>query len=264
MSRRVDATPAALLPALRTHVWFGACPTAMQEALVERARLIHLAAGEPLRDDAQDGLCCVIAGALCMGSTHPEHGTQRLTWYVEPYHWFGEVSLIDRIPRGMAAVADTDSTVMSVPRSLIEPWLDANPAHWRDLARLACGQLRVVTTALEDSASLTLQQRLSRRLLFAAVNYGQSAKSGLRRRLRLPQDYLAQMLGVSRQTVNKALRDLEREQVLSLHYAEIELLSLEGLLARAGRLDAQLRFMLAGTAPILLAAHNEAQASGGA
>lgn len=263
MSRRVDATPAALLPALRTHVWFGACPPAMQEALVERARLIHLAAGEPLRDDAQDGLCCVIAGALRMGSTHPEHGTQRLTWYVEPYHWFGEVSLIDRIPRGMAAVADTDSTVMSVPRSLIEPWLDANPVHWRDLARLACVQLRVVTTALEDSATLTLQQRLARRLLFAAVNYGQSAKSGLRRRLRLPQDYLAQMLGVSRQTVNKALRDLEREQLLSLHYAEIELLSLEGLLARAGRLDAQLRFMLAGTAPTLLAAHNEAQASGG-
>lgn len=110
-----------------------------------------------------------------------------------------------------------------------------------------------MTAALEDSASLTLQQRLSRRLLFAAVNYGQSAQSGLRRRLRLPQEYLAQMLGVSRQTVNKALRDLEREQLLALHYAEIELISLEGLLERAGRLDSQLRFMLAGAAPSLLA-----------
>lgn len=263
MSRRPESTPAALLPALRTHVWFGTCPVAMQEALVERARLVHLSSGETLRDDAQDGLCCVIAGALRMGSLHPEHGTQRLTWYVEPYHWFGEVSLIDRIPRGMAAVADTESTVLTVARTAIEPWLNANPLHWRDLARLACGQLRVVTTVLEDSASLTLQQRLSRRLLFAAVNYGQSAPTGLRRRLRLPQEYLAQMLGVSRQTVNKALRDLEREQVLALHYAEIEVISPEGLMERAGRLDSQLRFMLASTAPSLLGRRADGSAPAG-
>jgi CRP-like cAMP-binding protein len=252
MSRRTESNPVTLLPALRTHLWFGSCPEVLQTALVERARLVHLTAGEALREDAQDGLCCVIAGALRMGSAHPEHGTQRLTLYVEPYHWFGEVSLIDRMPRAMTAVADTDSTVLIVPKALLDPWLDANPVYWRDLARLACGKLRLMTAALEDSASLTLQQRLARRLLFSAVNYGQSAQSGLRRRLRLPQEYLAQMMGVSRQTVNKALRDLEREQVLALHYAEIELLSLEGLLARSGRLDSQLRFMLAGAAPGLL------------
>ena len=67
MSRRSESTPAALLPALRTHLWFGTCPGLLQEALVERSRLIHLSAGEALRDDAQDGLCCVIAGALRMG-----------------------------------------------------------------------------------------------------------------------------------------------------------------------------------------------------
>ena len=262
MSRRPDAPPASLLPALRTHLWFGGCPVPLQEALVERSRLIHLSAGESLRDEAQDGLCCVIAGALRMGSMHPEHGTQRLTLYVEPYHWFGEVSLIDRIPRIMVAVADTESTVLAVAKSAIEPWLDAHPIYWRDLARLACGKLRLTTAALEDSASLTLQQRLARRLLFAAVNYGQSAQSGLRRRLRLPQEYLAQMLGVSRQTVNKALRDLEKDQVLALHYSEIELLSLEGLLDRAGRLDTQLRFMLAGAAPVLLAARSRGTPGG--
>ena len=31
------------------------------------------------------------------------------------------------------------------------------------------------------------------------------------------------MLGVSRQTINKALRKLENEGVLALHYAEIEI-----------------------------------------
>lgn len=224
----------------------------MQEALLERSRLVHLSAKEALfgRDDGHDSLCCVVAGALRLGSINPQDGTHRLTLYVEPYHWFGEISLIDRLPRSMQAVADTPSVVMVVARAAIEEWLDAHPVHWRDVARLACGKLRWMTATLEDSASLTLQQRLARRLLFASVNHGQGAQGGLRRRVRLPQDHLAQMLGVSRQTVNKTLRELERQGVLALHYAEIEILQVDGLMQRAGALDPQWSAMLAGAGSV--------------
>lgn len=247
MPRRTEPTPAALLPALRTHAWFASCPPALQEALLERSRLVHLSAKEALfgRDDGLNSLCCVVAGALRLGSINPQDGTHRLTLYVEPYQWFGEVSLIDRLPRAMQAVADTHSVVMVVARAAIEEWLDAHPLHWRDVARLACSKLRLMTATLEDSASLTLQQRLARRLLFASVNPGQGAPAGLRRRVRLPQDHLAQMLGVSRQTVNKALRELERQGVLALHYAEIEVLQVEGLMQRAGALEPQWSAVLA-------------------
>ena len=251
MTRRSETTPAALLPALRTHPWFASCSPDLQDAMLERSRLVHLSAEEPLfgREDAHDGLCCVVAGALRLGSINPQDGTHRLTLYVEPYHWFGEASLIDRLPRAMQAVADTDSAVVVVARAAIEEWLDAHPRHWRDVARLACGSLRLMTASLEDATTLTLQQRLARRLLFACVNHGQGAQAGLRRHVRLPQDHLAQLLGVSRQTVNKALRVLEREQVLALHYAEVEILQVDGLLARAGALEPQLSAMLAGVIP---------------
>lgn len=254
MSRRTEPTPLSLLPALRTHMWFASCPEDFQAALVERSRLAHISAGETLfgRDDLQDGLCCAIAGALKLGSINPEDGTQRLTLYVEPYHWFGEISLIDRMPRAMLAVADTDSTVLVVGRLPLEEWLQAHPAHWRDVARLASGKLRLMTAALEDNASLSLLQRLARRLLMSAVNFGQATHSNLRRRVRLPQEYLAQMLGVSRQTVNKALRELERQEVLALHYAEIEIVSVEGLVARAGALDPQTRLLFQESVPGVL------------
>ena len=243
MSRRSEPTPPTLLPALRTHMWFASCAEAFQSALIERSSLVHLGAGETLfrSDEFRDGLSCVIAGALKLGSISPHDGTHRLTLYVEPYHWFGEVSLIDQLPRSLLAVADTPSTVLVVARAPLEAWLNEHPAHWRDVARLACGKMRLLTTALEDGASLSLDQRLSRRLLFASVNFGQVAfPSGLRRRLRLPQEYLAQMMGVSRQTVNKALRDMERDKVVALHYAEIEILDVEALLRRAGRIDPNL------------------------
>ncbi|MDE2402887.1 MAG: Crp/Fnr family transcriptional regulator [Burkholderiales bacterium] len=251
MNRRTEVTPPSLLSALQSHLWFASCPADLQEALVERSRLWHLKAGETLfeRGDEHDGLCCVVAGALKVGSTSPRDGSRRLTLYVEPYQWFGEIALIDRKPRSQDAVADTDATVLVVSRAALEPWLDAHPQYWRDIARLACGKVRLMLMALEDNASLSTEQQLARRLIFAATSYGLAVQPTLRRRLRLPQDYLARMLGVSRQTINKALKSLASSRVIAVHYAEIEILDVQALAAKAGPFDEALWGGLAATDP---------------
>lgn len=242
MIKRSEPTPSSLLPALKTHLWFGSCPEPLQQALLARSRLVHLRAGESLfaRGDKSAALCCVVAGALQLGSSHPFDGSHRLTLYVEPYHWFGEISLLDQLPRSQDAVADIDSTVLVVAQTHIEDWLSQHPQYWRDVARLACSKLRLMLTAMEDQATLTMEQQLARRLLFSALNFGQLQPESARRHVRLPQAYLARMLGVSRQTVNKALRALERERVVILRYAEIEIIDLPGLLSRTGGIDAGL------------------------
>lgn len=239
MKPRSEPTPASLLPALQTHLWFASCPAAFQEALVARSRLVYLQAGESLfsRGGPPEALCCVVAGALRLGSVNPVDGSPRLMLYAEPYHWFGEIALIDQLPRSQDAVADIASTVLVVSRPLLDAWLDLHPQHWRDLARLACGKLRLLLTALEDNASLSLEQQLARRLLFSVTNFGQATQGAARRHVRLPQAYLARMLGVSRQTINKLLRAMERERVLALRYAEIEILDIAALLSKAGSID---------------------------
>ncbi len=242
MKRRFDSSPLALLPALQSHLWFASCPAELQQALVDRGRIRHLKAGESLfaRGDVHDGLYCVIAGALMLGSISPRDGAHRLSLYVEPYHWFGEVALLDDLPRSQDAVAGTDCSVLVVSRALIDPWLDAHPQYWRDLARLACSKMRLMLTALEDNATLPIDQQLARRLLFSVTNFGQATADQVRRRVRVPQEFLARMLGVSRQTINKALRKLESEGVLALHYAEIEVLDVMALARRAGPIDPSL------------------------
>ena len=245
MARRTESTPSSLLPALKTHLWFASCPEPLQQALIDRSRLWYLRSGEALfgRGEANESLCCVVAGALRLGSVDPRDGSHLLTLYVEPYHWFGEIALIDRMPRSQDAVADMDSTVLVVSGKLLEDWLNQHPQYWRDIARLACGKLRLMLTAMEDNATLPIEQRLVRRLLFAATNFGQSTTGDVRKHLRLPQEYLARMLGVSRQTINKVLRSLENERVLSLHYAEVEILDFTALVAKAGMVDPALRGM---------------------
>ncbi len=244
MSRRSEPTPLSLLPALQTQLWFASCDEAFQTALIERSRLWHIKTGDYLftQGEERESLCCVVAGALKLGSTDPD-GSLQLTLYVEPYTWFGEISTIDGLPRSQDAVADVDSTVLVVSGTALTEWLDQHPKNWRDLARLACGTLRMVLTPLEDTATLSTEQRLCRRLLMSATNFGQSTHPTVRKRVRLPQDYLARMLGVSRQTVNKVLRNLEREHVLSLHYAEIEIVDFLALVQRSGSLDKAAKFL---------------------
>ena len=238
-ARRTEATPLSLLPALRSHLWFASCPLPLQEGLINLSRLWHLEAGETLfaRGGDHDGLCCVVAGALRVGSVSQHEGAQQMTAYLEPYQWFGEIALIDSLPRSQDAVADTDSTVLAVPKVLLEPWLNEHPQYWRDMARLACTKVRMMLMAMEDNATLPIEQQLARRLLYSATSYGHSATPKARRHLRLPQEYLARMLGVSRQTVNKALKSLASDHVIVVRYAEIEIIDMAGLMMRAGPVE---------------------------
>jgi CRP/FNR family transcriptional regulator, cyclic AMP receptor protein len=233
MSR--TATPLAHLhTALATDPWFAGCPDALQQALIERARLVQLAAGQALfgRGDDADGLCCVTAGALRVGGLQAD-GSESLLAYVEPYQWFGEISMLDGQPRTHDAVADGNTTVLLIDRAVLHAWLDAHPAHWRDLARLACAKLRLVFSVLEDIAHLPLERRLAKRLWLVAHGYG-ARTEGVKRQIRLPQEQLALMLGVSRQSMNKALRALETQGIIARRYGAIELVDLPALGLAAG------------------------------
>ncbi|MEW6706944.1 MAG: Crp/Fnr family transcriptional regulator [Pseudomonadota bacterium] len=228
MPRR-EPTPAGLLPALRSNAWFGACPAALQQALVERSQVLRLAPGEALfaRGDAAEGLCCVIAGSLQVGALHGD-GTRTLLSTVEPYQWFGEISMLDGLPRTHDAVADPETAVLLVPRAELHGWLAEHPAHWQPIAALACAKLRLLFGVLEDIQLLSLEQRLAKRLWLAAHGYDASPQAP-RRTIRVPQEQLALMLGVTRQSVNKALRRLEARGLVALRYGVIELANLDGL-----------------------------------
>lgn len=216
---------------LHDDLWFAHCPGELREALLRLARPLRLAPGEALfaRGQAAEGLCCVLRGALRVGAVQAD-GSETVLAFIEPGQWFGEISLIDGRPRTHDAVADGATELLLVPQAALLAWLQEHPAHWRPIAELACAKLRMLFGVLEDIAHLPLEGRLARRLWLLAHGYG--ARSGPPRQLlRLPQEQLALMLGVSRQSANKALRTLEARGLIALHYGGIELLDLPALAA---------------------------------
>ena len=48
MPLRPASASSHLLPALRSHVWFASCPLALQQALVDCAKVVNLKPGERL------------------------------------------------------------------------------------------------------------------------------------------------------------------------------------------------------------------------
>ena len=243
MPRSVPVPP-DLYHALASDAWFASCPPALQTVLLTLGRMWVLGDGETLfsRGGEAQGLCCVMAGMLRIGALQPD-GSATLLACIEPYQWLGEVSLMDDQPRTHNAVADGESSVLVVPQAALRAWLDANPAQWRDIGRLACSKLRAAFTVFEHMASLPLEQRLLQHLQLLARGYGMR-RGPARQHVRLTQEQLSLMLGVSRQSINKALQALERQGAISLRYGRIELLQAvagaEGVALGDGAAKAQL------------------------
>ncbi len=224
------------LKALAGSRWFAGCEAELQEALCALGHGLSLVDGELLfhRGQMSAGLCCVLGGALRVGRLKPD-GTQSLLACIESGQWFGEISLLDGLPRTHDVCSDGCSRLWLVPEAALVAWLEAHPRHWRSIARLACAKLRQSFEVLEDIASLPLEARLAKRLLQVVQGEGGqdlTPPGTLQpRRLRLPQEQLALMMGVSRQTVNKALKSLEAQGHIALRYGGIELLDPQALAA---------------------------------
>lgn len=208
--------------------WFAALPPALQQALLAQGKLLSLEAGQRLfsRGDAPSGLYAVLKGAMRVGSVG-EDGREALLVLVEAPHWFGEIALFDGQPRTHDAVAEGASTLLHVPQAGLLALLDTHPAYWRDLALLMAHKVRLAFIALEEISLLPAAQRLARRLLLIAEDYGET--QGPRRIIHLSQEQLAAMLAISRQTANGVLKDLQARGIVRLTYGEIEILDLNEL-----------------------------------
>ena len=123
--------------------------------------------------------------------------------------WFGEVSLFDDLPRPVTTYAVGETELLVVRAARLRELLDRNPVWYRDFARVICHKLRGALTHIEGGF-LPASMRIATRLLDLARAYGRPGADGLALALPLPQDDLAHMLGLTRQSVNKELGVLER------------------------------------------------------
>jgi CRP-like cAMP-binding protein len=235
MTLHRDMTPAdrqALVAALGASAWFRANPEDLRAALLELGRVERLPAGARLfiRGDPDDGLYGVLEGTIRIGGVSFA-GKEALLALIEPGHWFGEIALFDGRSRTHDAYAERDAVLFHVPRAALAALLERAPQHWHAFGLLLTQKLRLMFEWVEETALLPASQRLARRLLLMAGGYGDA--SAAQRVLKVPQEDLAMMLALSRQTINQLLKQFEARGALSLRYAQIEIVDAAVLMTLA-------------------------------
>lgn len=215
-------SPTQLATRLASSAWFRSAPNALQAQLIDGGRIERLAAGERLftRGDADDGLYCVLSGLMRIGAASVS-GKEALLAVIEPVNWFGEIALFDSRPRTHDAYAERETELFHVPRAALAALLERTPAYWHTFGLLLTQKLRLAFDAIEEAALLPAAQRVARRLLLMAGGYGDAGV--MRRVIGVPQEDLAMMLALSRQTINQVLKQFETHGALRLGYAEIEI-----------------------------------------
>lgn len=230
-TQQADLLASQYLPLLQKGSWFSSLPVDFQHALLANGQICELMPQQYLfkRHDPFDGIYCVLKGALKINN-HSEAGKEALLALIEPYSWFGEIALIDHLPRTHDVVSETASRVLRIKPMALEQILQQTPLYWRYIARLSTQKLRFALLALEENALLPAFKRLVNRIIIIAEGYGEFSDYS-RRVLHLPQEQLASMLGISRQTTNQILKQLQALQIIRVDYREIEILDLAALKA---------------------------------
>jgi CRP/FNR family cyclic AMP-dependent transcriptional regulator len=140
--------------------------------------------------------------------------------------WFGEGSLLKTEARRYDAVTLRDSRIARMPRATFEWLLGASIPFNRFLLVQLNERLGQFIGMVEHDRLLDTDARVARYLaeLFNPILY-----PGYSRQLRISQEELGYLTGMSRQRVNQALQALDREHLLRVGYAGIEILDVEGL-----------------------------------
>lgn len=203
--------------------WFSRVPAPFQDSLLTRARVRRLAPGQRLfqRGDPPCGLYAVLEGAVRVGGVN-EEGKEALLALVEAPQWFGEIGVFDGRPRTHDAYGVGHCILLHMPQATLHALLEEQPQHWRALALLMSQKLRLSFIGLEQLRLMPASVRLAHRLLMIIDGHGDIEPS--RRLVQLPQEDLAAMLSLSRQTTNALLKDLQAQGIVRLGYGAIEIL----------------------------------------
>jgi CRP/FNR family cyclic AMP-dependent transcriptional regulator len=204
------------------------------EALSNEFEITEVSRGQVLFHEGEpgDSLYIVLSGKVKLGRRSSD-GRENLVAVMGPSDQFGELSLFDPGPRTATAVVVTDGRIARLPKAALQKWVEERPQIALQLLRVVARRLRRTNTMLADLIFVDVPGRVAKQLLQLAQRFGSVEGGQLRVTHDLTQEELAQLVGASRETVNKALADFAARGWLRLEGKSVVILDRERLSRRA-------------------------------
>ena len=182
--------------------------------------------------DSGDKLYIVAEGKVKLGRTSSD-GRENLLAILGPGQMFGELSLFDPGPRTATATAVAETQLVSMGHDQLKEFLSTRPGVASTLLAALARRLRRTNEVLADLVFTDVPGRVAKALLDLAARFGRPVDEGVLVAHDLTQEELAQLVGASRETVNKALADFASRGWLRLEARAVLLLDVERLRRRA-------------------------------
>ena len=209
---------------------FTALDDASAATLRESMTQVKVSKGQTLfkEGDAGDRLFVVVEGKLKLGTSSGD-GRENLLSILGPGDMFGELSLFDPGPRTATATAVTDARDLALANDQVIGWVTAHPQVSLQLFKRLARRLRRTNEVLADLVFADVPGRVAKAIMDLGERFGTKKDDGLHVNHELTQEELAQLVGASRETVNKALADfagrgwvrLEPRAVVVLDYERL-------------------------------------------
>lgn len=217
----------------RAGIFQGVDPDAVA-ALINDMDTVGFPKGTTIFDEGEPGdrLYIIVEGKIKL-ARHAPDGRENLLSVMGPSDMFGELSIFDPGPRTSSAVCVTDVTCATMDSTMLREWIDNHPEISQQLLRVLARRLRRTNASLADLIFTDVPGRVAKTLLQLANRFGVHEGGALRVNHDLTQEEIAQLVGASRETVNKALATFAHRGWIRLEGKSVLIVNTEHLARRA-------------------------------
>ncbi len=203
-------------------------------ALRSKVSVVKLDRGERLFAEGAEGdkLYIILSGKIKLTRAAPD-GRENLLSVHGPGEMFGELSLFDPVPRTASATAVTSAELAWLAHDDVRTWLSARPDVAMHLLQALAQRLRRINDVKADLVFTDVPGRVAKALLDLAERFGVQNPEGIQVNHDLTQEELAQLVGASRETVNKALADFAARGWIQLAAKSVLVIDIDRLRKRA-------------------------------
>jgi CRP-like cAMP-binding protein len=194
------------------------------------AAVLRHAAQETIfqKGDPGDSMMAVLRGRVKI-CAYSSEGRELVLNIIDRGGVFGEIALLDGQARTADAVALEETELLVLQRARFMPFLAGNPELVARLFTVLCQRLRQTSEHLEDTLFREAPSRLARGLLRLADGFGRPVVGGTRIEIKLSQQQIGNLIGISRESINKHLGEWREQGFLIVDAGVITLRDREAL-----------------------------------
>ncbi len=200
------------------------------DAILAHASVAHHAEGDVIvsKGDPGNSMMAVLKGRVMISAPSAD-GRQVVLTVMHDGDVFGEIALLDGKERTADVTAMTECELLVVPRRSLLSLLERRPDLCIDLMIVLCDRLRRTNEQVEDFAFLDLEARIAKVLVRLAEEGGEEASRAKPIAVKISQRALGELVGGSRESVNKHLQDWKRSGLIAIEKGAIVIRDVDGL-----------------------------------